>query len=108
MTTSFDPHQGRRDIRCLHHVKYSIRRIQQGKVTNARISNWVLATEGLSLDVMYAEKKNNHVAQGVAELHDCAAIPLPLSDSHHPEPARVSSNHKSFMEADCFAFPKVY
>ncbi|KAJ8393333.1 hypothetical protein AAFF_G00062340 [Aldrovandia affinis] len=67
----------------------------------AGVSRW-------GLKVKYAKKKNNAVAQCVAELHDYAAAPLPLSDTHHPEPTPVPTNHKTFVEADCFAFPKVY
>ncbi|KAJ8333553.1 hypothetical protein SKAU_G00415610 [Synaphobranchus kaupii] len=50
-------------------------KLREGKVTNARIANWILATKGLSLQVKYAKSKNNAVAQGLAALHDCASLP---------------------------------
>ncbi|KAJ8399459.1 hypothetical protein AAFF_G00411710 [Aldrovandia affinis] len=64
--------------------------------------------QGLSLEVKYAKKKNHAVAQGITKLHDWAPVLLPPSDNHHPEPAPIPTNHKCFVEADSFAFPKVY
>ncbi|KAJ8369756.1 hypothetical protein SKAU_G00097840 [Synaphobranchus kaupii] len=83
-------------------------KLREGKVTNARIANWILATEGLSLQVKYAKSKNNAVAQGLAALHDCASLPHQPSEEPPPSDLPGLANHQSFSDLLCPTFPKVY
>ncbi|KAJ8349445.1 hypothetical protein SKAU_G00245750 [Synaphobranchus kaupii] len=83
-------------------------KLREGKVTNARIANWILAMEGLSLQVKYAKSKNNAVAQGLAALHDCASLPHQPSEECPPTDLPGLANHQSFSDVLCPTFPKVY
>ncbi|KAJ8333833.1 hypothetical protein SKAU_G00411520 [Synaphobranchus kaupii] len=83
-------------------------KLREGKVTNARIANWILATEGLSLQLKYAKSKNNAVAQGLAALHDCASLPHQPSEEPPPTDLPGLANHQSFSDLLCPTFPKVY
>ncbi|KAJ8375602.1 hypothetical protein SKAU_G00061820 [Synaphobranchus kaupii] len=83
-------------------------KLREGKVNNARIANWILAMEGLSLQVKYAKSKNNAVAQGLAALHDCASLPHQPSEERPPTDLPGLANHRSFSDVLCPTFPKVY
>ncbi|KAJ8352113.1 hypothetical protein SKAU_G00235890 [Synaphobranchus kaupii] len=82
-------------------------KLREDKITNARIANWILATEGLSLQVKYAKSKNNAVAQGLAALHDYASLSHQPSEERPPSDLPGLANHQSFSDVLCPTFPKV-
>uniref|UniRef100_A0A8C5Q8I3 ribonuclease H n=1 Tax=Leptobrachium leishanense TaxID=445787 RepID=A0A8C5Q8I3_9ANUR len=84
-------------------------RIRDGNLSNSRITAWTLSLQGWPLEVRYRPDQKNPVAQGLAELHDCADPSSEkefLGDDFLQEQA--SSPYKAYDEEYCSLLPRVY
>ncbi|XP_053327932.1 uncharacterized protein LOC128502195 [Spea bombifrons] len=84
-------------------------RIRDGNLSNSRITAWTLFLQGWPLEVRYNQNKKNVVAQGLADLHDCAALPLDdnsTGDDFLEE--QLLSPYKAYDEEYCRPLSCVY